>query len=131
MYVFFAKPTLTEITFPCFYFWFKFIKGLSVSLREMILDTSLFQFLIWQFSYFLYKFVENFLCLSFSETEENSLLVVLYCLQFWALLHFCTPLLLLMTPSWKNAAESFTVALTLTLGGYESAIVPNFVCFCH
>ena len=24
--------------------------------------------------------------------------------------------------SWKNAAESFTVALTLTLGGYESAI---------
>ena len=29
--------------------------------------------------------------------------------------------------SWKNAAESFTVALTLTLGGYESAIAiaPN------
>ena len=26
--------------------------------------------------------------------------------------------------SWKNAAESFTVALTLTLGGYESAIAP-------
>ena len=25
---------------------------------------------------------------------------------------------------WKNAAESFTVALTLTLGGYESAIAP-------
>ena len=24
--------------------------------------------------------------------------------------------------SWKNAAESFTVALTLTLGGYKSAI---------
>ena len=32
------------------------------------------------------------------------------------LLHFCTPLLLLMTHE-KNAAESFTVALTLTLGG--------------
>ena len=29
--------------------------------------------------------------------------------------------------SWKNAAESFTVALTLTLGGYESAIAPYFV----
>ena len=27
--------------------------------------------------------------------------------------------------SWKNAAESFTVALTLTLGGYESAIAPK------
>ena len=26
--------------------------------------------------------------------------------------------------SWKNAAESFTVALTLTLGEYESAIAP-------
>ena len=26
--------------------------------------------------------------------------------------------------SWKNVAESFTVALTLTLGGYESAIAP-------
>ena len=29
--------------------------------------------------------------------------------------------------SWKNAAESFTVAQTLTLGGYESAIAPNFL----
>ena len=27
--------------------------------------------------------------------------------------------------SWKNAAESFTVPVTLTLGGYESAIAPN------
>ena len=27
--------------------------------------------------------------------------------------------------SWKNAAESFAVALTLTLGGYESAIAPT------
>ena len=29
--------------------------------------------------------------------------------------------------SWKNATESFTVALTLTLGGYESAIAPFFI----
>ena len=32
--------------------------------------------------------------------------------------------------SWKNMAENFTVALTLTLGGgggYESAIAPNYV----
>ena len=39
-----------------------------------------------------------------------------------ALLHFHTPLLLLMTH--QNAAESFTVALTLTLVGYESVIAP-------
>ena len=24
--------------------------------------------------------------------------------------------------SWKNAAESFTIALTLTLGGYETKV---------
>ena len=47
-------------------------------------------------------------------------------IEKWALLHFRTP-----PPycywwlSWKNAAESFTVALTLTLGGYESAIAPK------
>ena len=43
------------------------------------------------------------------------------------LLHFHTPpppLLLLMTHHEKTA-ENFTVALTLTLGGYESAIVPR------
>ena len=28
--------------------------------------------------------------------------------------------------SWKSVAESFTVALTLTLRGYESAIAPFF-----
>ena len=28
--------------------------------------------------------------------------------------------------SWKNTAESLTVALTLSLGGYESAIAPIF-----
>ena len=43
-----------------------------------------------------------------------------------ALLHFRTPRIVIDDSSWKNAAESFTVALTLTLGGYESAIVPHF-----
>ena len=46
-----------------------------------------------------------------------------------ALLHFRTPpptpLIVIDDSSWKNAAESFTVALTLTLGGYESAIAPK------
>ena len=42
------------------------------------------------------------------------------------LLHFHTPPpIVIDDSSWKNAAESFTVALTLTLGGYESAIVPR------
>ena len=40
------------------------------------------------------------------------------------LLHFRTPPIVIDDSSWKNAAESFTVALTLTLGGYESAIAP-------
>ena len=41
------------------------------------------------------------------------------------LLHFRTPPpIVIDDSSWKNAAESFTVALTLTLGGYESAIEP-------
>ena len=39
-----------------------------------------------------------------------------------ALLHFR---IVIDYSSWKNAAESFTVALTLTLGGYESAIAPK------
>ena len=43
----------------------------------------------------------------------------------WALLHFHTPPFVIDDSSWKNAAESFTVALTLTLGGYESAIAPK------
>ena len=43
-------------------------------------------------------------------------------------LSYPPPLLLLMTHNEKkNAAESFTVALTLTLGGYQSAIVPSIV----
>ena len=44
-----------------------------------------------------------------------------------ALLHFRTPPppIVIDDSSWKNAAESFTVALTLTLGGYESAIAPK------
>ena len=40
------------------------------------------------------------------------------------LLHFRPPPILIDYSSWKNAAESFTVALTLSLGGYESAIAP-------
>ena len=43
-----------------------------------------------------------------------------------ALLHFRTPSIVIDDSSWKNAAECFTVALSLTLGGYESAIVPEF-----
>ena len=42
-----------------------------------------------------------------------------------ALLHFRTPPIVIDDSSLKNAAESFTVALTLTLGGYESAIAPT------
>ena len=43
---------------------------------------------------------------------------------FSALLHFRTPSIVIDDSSLKNAAESFTV--TLTLGGYESAISPFF-----
>ena len=43
-----------------------------------------------------------------------------------ALLHFRTPPIVIDDSSWKNVAESFTVALTLTLGGYESAIASVF-----
>ena len=43
----------------------------------------------------------------------------LLAIKLWyvALLHFCTPPIVIDDSSWKNAAESFTVALTLTLGG--------------
>ena len=41
-----------------------------------------------------------------------------------ALLHFRTPPIIIDDSSWKNAAESFAIALTLTLGEYESAIAP-------
>ena len=34
------------------------------------------------------------------------------------------PPIIIDDSSWKNAAESFTLALTLTIGGYESAIAP-------
>ena len=44
---------------------------------------------------------------------------------------YCTfvppPPIVIDDSSWKNEAESFIVALTLTLGGYESAIAPIFV----
>ena len=49
--------------------------------------------------------------------------------RFWG--HCCTfvpppprPPIVIDDSSWKNVAESFTVALTLTLGGYKSAIAP-------
>ena len=45
-------------------------------------------------------------------------------LKLRALLHFRTPPIVIDDSSWKNTAESFAVALTLTLGGYESAIAP-------
>ena len=41
-----------------------------------------------------------------------------------ALLHFRTPSIVIDDSSWKNNAECFTVALTLTLGGYENAKAP-------
>ena len=48
-------------------------------------------------------------------------------LQENALLHFRTPTppIVIDDSSLKNTAESFTIALTLTLGGYKSAIAPN------
>ena len=47
-------------------------------------------------------------------------------LQENALLHFRTPPIVIDDSSLKNTAESFTIALTLTLGGgYKSAIAPN------
>ena len=49
--------------------------------------------------------------------------------EMLALLHFRAPPppspIVIDDSSWKNVAESFTVALTLTLGGYESAIAPK------
>ena len=49
--------------------------------------------------------------------------------EFPALLHFLTPPrpIVIDDSSWKNVAESFTIALTLTLGEYKSAIAPNFL----
>ena len=47
--------------------------------------------------------------------------------HFSALLHFRPPPIVIDDSSWKNAAESFTVALTLTIGGYKSAIAPIFL----
>ena len=44
-----------------------------------------------------------------------------------ALLHFHTPPLLLLMTHDEKTAENFTIALTLTLGGYESAIVSRIL----
>ena len=41
------------------------------------------------------------------------------------LLHFRTPHIVIDDSSRKNVAESFTVALTLALGGHKSAIPPK------
>ena len=75
---------------------------------------------------------------------QRRLLYLRYILLFFSILcemfcHYCSALLHSPPPvprpividdsSWKNAAESFTVALTLTLGGYESAIAPIHLCF--
>ena len=52
-------------------------------------------------------------------------MVVSNTLEYYlALLHFRTPLLLLMTHHEKMQLKAYTVALTLTLGGYENAIAP-------
>ena len=56
----------------------------------------------------------------FSELTKKMVIV------YRALLHFRTPLIVIDDSSWKNTAESFTVALTLTLGGYKSAIARFF-----
>ena len=44
-----------------------------------------------------------------------------------SIFRFRIPPIVIDDSSWKNVAESFTVALTLTLGGYESAIAPIFL----
>ena len=66
-------------------------------------------------------------CLDFSGLLDSSFRKSQMKLKFSELLHFHTPHIVIDDSSWKNAAESLTVALTLTLGGYESAIVPNFL----
>ena len=48
----------------------------------------------------------------------SNLLTNIY-IDVLALLHFRTPPIVIDDSSWKNAAESFTVALTLTLGGVQ------------
>ena len=59
-----------------------------------------------------------------TSTKQNFIIRYQY---FSVLLHFRTPPIVIDDSSWKNVAESFTVALTLTLGGYESAIAPIFL----
>ena len=54
-------------------------------------------------------------------------LILLTCQTRTLLFRTPPPLFVIDDSSWKNAAESLTVALTLTLGGYESAIVSHTV----
>ena len=55
-------------------------------------------------------------------TIFNNIPMLLTLADEWVLLHFSTSPPPIYDSSWKNAAESFTVALTLTLEGYKSAI---------
>ena len=56
----------------------------------------------------------------FSELTKKMVIV------YRALLHFRTPLIVIDDSSWKNAAESFTVALTLTLRGVRKCNSADF-----
>ena len=60
-----------------------------------------------------------------SKCPETAISEMLYLFGAIALL-YPPPPIIIDDSSWKNAAESFAIALTLTLGGYESAIAPFF-----
>ena len=95
LYVFFVKPTLTEITFPCFCFWFKFIKKLSVFIFSVLIRPKkpclirhCFCTIFVGFPIFcknLSNYFRFWVCCSKIE-KENPLFVVLYNLQFFILL---------------------------------------------
>ena len=59
-----------------------------------------------------------------TEKEEKKIQwrIAVVCTIIGAIALSYPPPIVIDDSSWKNAAESFTVALTLTLGGYESAI---------
>ena len=59
-----------------------------------------------------------------SKCPETAISEMLYLFGAIALLY--PPPIIIDDSSWKSAAESFAIALTLTLGGYESAIAPFF-----
>ena len=84
-----------------------------------------------------YEFILACTIWTLREKEISFNIVLLMCenrssyIKYLALLHFRTPPIVIDDSSWKNAAESFTVTLTLTLGGYESAIAPIILHFTH